>query len=214
MYRVSIGRIAFALCLGLVGCASPDENADDDQSIIVTKHAQDADFSKYTTFFLRGEIMTIDDEGEKVPLAENIATPLLETTSRNLEARGYTAAADKTTAELGVEMMYLDHVNTTYWCYSWWDPYYWGYPGWGYYPYYGWCDGAVWKSGALVTVITDLTVTTDTDPDAGAGGAGGGIGRLVPGIWFSGVYAVSLSTQQARDGIDQAFIQSPYVTNE
>ena len=206
MYRVSIGRIAFALCLGVLGCASPDENADDDQSIVVTRHAVDADgedradFSRFGTFHLRPTIKQVKD-GEIVDVDDAVATPLLEATSRNMEERGYVAEADPATAELGVEMLYLDQVNSAYYCYSWWDPYYWGYPGWGYYPYYGWCDGTVWKSGALVTVITNQAVPVDE-------------GKRIPGIWFSGVYAVSLSAQQAIDGIDQAFIQSPYIETD
>lgn len=206
MYRVSIGRIAFALCLSLVGCASPDENADDDQSIVITRHAVDdpdsdevrADFSKFSTYHLNPTINQVKD-GEIIPVQDTVAAPLLEATARNMEARGYEPVEDPAQAELGVQMIYLDQVNSTYYCYSWWDPYYWGYPGWGYYPYYGWCDGAVWKSGALVTVITNQSVPAEDS------------GKRVPGIWFSGVYAVSLSAQQALDGIDQAFIQSPYL---
>ena len=86
-----------------------------------------------------------------------------------------------------------------YW-YSW--PYY-GYPGWGwYYPPY--VSGASFQQGTLVWVMHDLRDTEDPgDPDA------------KPLINWIGALngAIQTSTTEAtiRNGIKQAFAQSPYI---
>jgi hypothetical protein len=206
--RVGQGVLVLAL---VGGCAAPPPESDRDQSIIITKHAPDADFAKYKTFYLRPEIRTLDDNGELAPVDPDKAQPLLDATESNLTKRGFTATT-KEKADLAVEMLYTEHISTTYWCYSWWSPYYWGYPFWGYYPYYG-CDATMWKSNMLSTTISDLTEARDNPDgglDAGAGGRGGATGNI-PGIWFSGVYGIALNAPQAIDGINQAFAQSPYI---
>jgi hypothetical protein len=207
--RVGLGVLALAL---FAGCASAPDEADRSQSIVITKFAPGVDFAKYRTFYLRPEIRTVDDDGELTPVSPSKAQPFLDATERAIEARGFTPA-NKDDADLGVEMLYTEHVSTTYWCYSWWDPYYWGYPPyWGYYPYYG-CDATMWQSNMLATSITDLSQgpsRPDVDGEAGGGGMNSTEDR-VTGVWFSGVYGVSLTSKDALDGINQAFTQSPYL---
>jgi hypothetical protein len=213
MYRALIGAVGACL---LVGCAAPpEESGSNDQSIVITKFAKGTDFGDYQTYYLRPEILTLNEDGDHEPLDEDTAEPLLEATRKNLEARGYVsvAEADRANADIGVQVMYGDQLNTAQWCYYWWDPYYWGYPGWGYYPYYGGCSTTVWKSGMLATVIVDLGVAREDGGDLGQGGAGGSGPNIdqVPGVWFSGVYGAGLTSKEARDGINQAFKQSPYL---
>ena len=64
----------------------------------------------------------------------------------------------------------------------------------------------------LSTTISDLTEARagSAGGEAGAGGQAGQ-GDKVPGIWFSGIYGIAITTPQAIDGIDQAFSQSPYI---
>jgi hypothetical protein len=216
--RLGQGVLVLAL---FGGCASAPDEADRAQSIVITKYAPGVDFGKYQTFYLRPEIRALDDNGELTPVSPSKAQPLLNATANNLTARGYTPAS-KGDADIGVELIYTEHISSTYWCYSWWDPYYWGYPPyWGYYPWYG-CDTTMWKSNMLSTTITDLTAQHPPaggrpGGEGGAGGEGGGSNGghnpadRVAGIWFSGVYGVSLSGQDALDGINQAFKQSPYL---
>jgi Domain of unknown function (DUF4136) len=208
MNLARVGRGIFLLAL-LAGCAAPPPDSDRDQSIVLTKHAHNVDFPQYKTFFLRPEIRTLDDSGELTPIDSAQAQPLLDATAQNLTARGFTATS-KDEADLAVEMLYTEHISTTYWCYSWFDPGYWGYPG-GYYPYYD-CSAAMWKSNMLSTTISDLLqARADTGAgDAGAGGQSGQAGQ-VSGIWFSGIYGIAITTQQAIDGVNQAFTQSPYI---
>jgi hypothetical protein len=209
--RIGQGILVLAV---LGGCASPPPESERDQTIVITKHAPDVNFGKYKTFYLRPEIRTLDDNGELAPVDDNKAQPLLNQTTNNLLARGFTVTT-KDKADLAVEMLYTQTISTTYWCYGWWDYYYWGYPGWGYYPYYG-CDTAVWKSNMLSTIISDLTEARDNlggGLGLGNGGAGGdgGLSHDIPGLWFAGVYGVALNGQQAIDGINQTYTQSPYL---
>ena len=206
--------IAIATWLAASCAAPPPEEDRVDESIVITKYAPGTDFGGFQTFHLRPEILTVSDErdGGLEPIDDAVARPLLDLTAQNLTSRGYQEVSDPAEADIGVQMMYADVLNSTYWCYSWYDYYYWGYPGWGYYPYYGGCTTSVWKSNMLATVITDLSEAKD-DPGLGGGGAGGGgpqFGQL-PGVWFSGVYGVSLNSADGRSGINQAFKQSPYL---
>jgi hypothetical protein len=228
MSRALIGRsVGIAASIGLAtwlapSCAAPPPEEDRvDDSIVITKYAPDTDFGEFQTYHLRPEILTVSDsrDGGLEPIDEDAARPLLDLTAKNLESRGYTAVANPAEADIAVQLMYADVLNSTYWCYSWYDYYYWGYPYWGYYPYYGGCTTSVWKSNMLATVIVDQTDAIENpNPGIGAGGAGGAgsgppFGQL-PGVWFSGIYGVSLNSADARDGINQAFKQSPYLRAE
>jgi hypothetical protein len=213
MSRAFFARVAAVVWLA-VGCAAPPPESERvDESIVITKHAPSIDFGSYQTYYLRPQILELDkdedEDGRPDFVEDDTAEPLLEQTRKNLEARGYVPANAPEEADLGVQMMYADKITTASWCYYWWDPYYWGYPGWGYYPYYG-CDYSAWQSSMLGTVLVDLQKAREDG--TGAGGEGGvGPQDLLPGIWFSGVYGASISSAEYRQGIDQAFKQSPYL---
>lgn len=221
MKRAPLGLGVAFLTGSLVSCAAPPAESERlDDAIVITKVAPKTDFSAFKTFYLRPEIRTLYDDGELEPVDDNKAQPVLNAVESNMLNRGF-VKADKQDADVGVEVLYVEHLNSASWCYSWWSPYYWGYPTWGYYPYWGSCDTAVWKSGMLATQMTDLTAARE-NPDGigggdggeggvGNGGSGGGGADIVHGIWFSGVYSVTPSQSDAVDGIHQSFKQSPYI---
>jgi hypothetical protein len=213
-----------------VGCspASPSDEALA-STIVVTKYAQNVNFGSYRTYYLRPEIREL--AGSVVPpLPDSVAQPLLAETNRQLTLRGYTAVsdADKQTADLAVEVVFIDAEWTSTYCYSWWDPYYWGYPYYPYYPYYGGCSAYTVQTNTLATTMVDVTKArddisqTDGGVVVGDGGPvlpdGGGLppgAKVVGGIWFSGVYGIAYSTADSVakgvDGIQTAFAQSPYL---
>jgi len=204
------------------GCSAPPPSETRlSESIVLTKHAPNADFGAYRSFFIRPEIRVLSDAETADPIEERYATPLLLQTTQNLIARGYEQVEVQADAELAVEMVYVRSVNSAVACYSWWDSSYWGYPGWGYYPYYGGCTTTAWRAGTLATMIVDLTpARNEAGGEGGAdgdGAAGAGPGeKLLSTIWFSGVYGVEpefkdATVERARQGIDQAFVQSPYL---
>jgi hypothetical protein len=210
-------RYGFAFSLLAGACAAPPPSSErTDETIVLTKYAEGVDFGDYATYHVRPDVLTTSADGGIEPLDPDDSAALVNATKSNLEKRGFDETPDPDQADIGVQLLYMDQINTSYWCYSWWDPYYWGYPYWGYYPYYGGCSTTVWKSGMLATVIVDLKAAREEGvgpgPGPGEGGASGGGGLFqVAGIWFSGVYGVSLTSKEARDGINQAFKQSPYI---
>jgi uncharacterized protein DUF4136 len=236
----SLSVLAFAGCY-----APPAPDSRFEESVVVTARDSQADFQKYQTFFIRPEVRMIDEGKEEGSAAETVpdvaAQPLLDATSQNLIDRGFRPAASKEEADLGVELVYLRAVYSATYCYDWyywWDYYYWGY--YYYYPY-GSCDTAAWRSGMMVTHMTDLETMGPAAPDLPAQlpttplptplpsdgttpPATGSItappsttATLRKGVWYSGIYGVEIDStsfvvSRAVDGIDQAFKQSPYLT--
>jgi len=220
-----LGLAALAIAGSISSCSSPPPpEARLSDSIVLTKHAPDASFGSYHTFFIRPEIRVLADGESADSIEDRYAAILLAETTQNLLARGYEQVDVKADAELAVEMVYVRSVNSGTACYSWWDAYYWGYPGWAYYPYYG-CTSTAWRVGTLATMIVDLTPARNEAggggeggaPDNEAGAAGAGPGEKLLGmIWFGGVYGVETgytesNVDRARHGIEQAFAQSPYL---
>jgi hypothetical protein len=201
-----------------MGCSEPTPSTEAvTDPVILTLQASGTDFGKYQTFFLRPQITSVDDSGATGSVDAQTAQPLLDTTQQNLVARGYRQVDRQSDADLAVEMLYAQSISNAVTCYSWWDPYYWGYPAYGYYPYYGSCDSTVWRSGLLATVIVDL-LPAKSGPSLTPGqvisdAAAPPPTNRVGGIWFSGVYGVELTSLDARTGIEQAFVQSPYLTS-
>jgi hypothetical protein len=219
MQRRLLLLAAAAVAGSLIGCsAPPPSEARLSESIVLTKHAPNANFGAYHTFFIRPEIRVLTEGEAADPIEEQYAAPLLAQTTQNLSLRGYEQVDAQADAELAVEMVYVRSINTGTTCYSWWDSSYWGYPGWGYYPYYGGCTNTAWRAGTLATMIVDLTPAQGASGEGGEGGeAGAGPGeKLLSTIWFSGVYGIEedykeSTAQRARQGIEQAFAQSPYL---
>jgi hypothetical protein len=209
----------------LAGCYYPpssDEQFED--SVVITSHDGVADFARYQTFFVRPAVRVLDEElleaaaaGEALlpeTVPDELASPLLEETRRQLLARGYREAAAVDEAELAVELVYARNISSDYYCYYWSDWAYWGYPSYNYYYPYS-CDTVTWRSGMLVTNVIDLTSVLAPDVAAPAASSNG---ALLRGVWFSGIYGAELESAayvvgRAVEGIDQAFEQSPYFSS-
>lgn len=202
--------------ISLVACyapPAPDERFED--SIVVTSRDDATDFGTFQTFFVRPDVRVLDEANLVVDpgvlpetLAPDTAAILVDQTTQNLIARGYQPAVTATEADLAVELVYARTIYTDYYCYYWSDWAYWGYPGYYYYYPYS-CDTASWRSGMLVTNAIDLR-------DAGpAPEVTPTTNSFLRGVWYSGIYGAEVDTnaflvQRAQEGIDQAFVQSPY----
>jgi hypothetical protein len=208
--------------LALAGCYSPP--GDDDrfkEPIVITSFDKSADFSSFKTFYIKPTVRVLDESDLQngtvaAPLDQSIAQPLIDQTQQNLIARGYTPADGPVGVDLAVELLYGRALYTSYYCYGWYDWGYWGYPGYAYYYPYS-CDTAAWRSGMLVTTVTDLKSATTNKQAIPSTPGGTALPGVLSGVWFSGVYGVEVDSasfvlQRALDGIDQAFEQSPYFT--
>jgi hypothetical protein len=230
--RVAAGILCGAVCQACYGTPVASERLE--QSVVVTARDGAADFAAFGTFFVRPDVRAFGDPepseevrsealpnsglGEPAPLPAEVAAPLVQATRENLLARGYTEAAGPELADLGVDLIYVRSLeDDDALCAYWGDWAYWGFPGWVYYAPYS-CSTAGWHAAMLVTHVTDLAraradaaaeaVPTAAAPDPSQG-------RVIHGVWFSGIYGVEVNsvgfvTSRAVAGVEQSFLQSPY----
>ena len=134
---------------------------------------------------------------------------IVGTVADRMEEAGYTRTDDKETADVGLQLSYVEKVtyfvgyNDPYWW--WYYPYYWTPGYWGdwlgwHYPYrvyYG------YTAGSLLIEMLDLEADQQS-------------GKKLPVIWDSYIGGLltsseSLNLQRTVDAVEQAFDQSPYL---
>lgn len=210
---------AFALAASLacvtggVSCLSyPDTSERLNEDIVLTRFDSNARFGSYSTFTIRPDVPLVDGSDSPKLIEDSAAATLVEAIARNMTARGYVRVDRTEPADLGIEISITTAVNTQRVCYSYgyyqgYGSPYWGYSGYSYYAPYG-CTTSAWTSGTVIIDLLDLRATATTG-DAGAAPS-------LDAIWLGAVYRV-LSTfapenlARAQTGIDQAFLQSPYL---
>lgn len=201
-----VAVFAFAACE-----KDPDMGKVDSQYLVYTNYDKQADFNKFSTYYLPDSILIIGNSAKPEYWKGAEAADILNAYSQNLEARGFMPAADKESADLGVQVSYVmsTYYFTDYGQPEWW----WGYPGywgsgyWGdwngwYYPY---AVNYSYSTNSFITELLDLTVAE-------------GAGKKLPVVWtsyMSGLaYSSSVNKTLAVNGVNQAFKQSPYLTNK
>ncbi len=205
---ILLAVFAFASCE-----KDPDMGKLDDNYLVYTNHDEKADF-KVPTFFLAPEILVINDSKEPEYLVGEGAEQILAAYTKNMEARGYTAATTKEEADLGLQVSYIEstYYFTDYnepewwWGYpSYWGPGYWG-GNWGggwHYPY------AVTYSYSTNSFLTEM-VNLNADQ---------GESKKLPIIWTSYLTGFDTGSKTvnrtlAVEAVNQSFSQSPYITNK
>lgn len=202
----------FFILVALAACEKdPDLDKVQDQVVTYTQYDKTENFGTARTYYLTDSILLINQSPDTTYLDKSISEPIISAMASNMNSRGYTRVTDKKTADLGLQLSYIE--STYYFAISdnpyWWDNYpaYWwpGYWGnwWGdwYYPYY---NVFSYSNGSLLTGMVDLrTTSTSTD-------------QKLRVVWQA--YSVGLlqgSKQQNIDnavaGVNQAFTQSPYI---
>ena len=201
-----VAVFAFAACE-----KDPDMGKVDSQYLVYTNYDKQADFNKFSTYYLPDSILIIGNSAKPEYWKGAEAADILNAYSQNLEARGFMPAADKESADLGVQVSYVmsTYYFTDYSQPEWW----WGYPGywgsgywgnWGgwYYPY---AVNYSYSTNSFITELLDLTVAEGAD-------------KKLPVVWtsyMSGLaYSSSVNKTLAVNGVNQAFKQSPYLTNK
>lgn len=221
-----VAAAALAAPLAVAACFSYPETRDRlDDDIVLTRFDPDAVFSSYATFSIRADVPLLDGSEEPSLLDAAASATLIEAVARNMVSRGYVRVDPSAAADLGVEIAITTEVNARQVCYPYGyrRSYYWGYPGYSYYAPWG-CSTSVWTSGTVFIDILDLRAAAAArppavDPDAGVPDAGtleNGLTRPLNAIWFGATYRVLSTTAPANvaravAGIDQAFVQSPYL---
>jgi hypothetical protein len=196
--------------LGLTACHPGTYEDVTETDLVATGYDKTADFGNYSTYAMPDSVVDISELAQGQPKAEDGIENeelILDAIATNLSERGYVRVEPDANPDLAV--VAFAYVSTTVgiWYPYPWDPY-WGWwpccypPGWGWYPpYYG--GSYSYDTGTLVIGMakTDLT------------GAPEG---KIPVIWTAALNGIlSSSTSQTgrriQNGIDQAFVQSPYL---
>lgn len=178
--------------------------------LVYTAHDTGTDFSAIDTYFLPDSILLIGGSDRTEYWKDESAQEIIATVAAAMDNAGYTCTYDKAAANVGIQMSYVEQVtyfvgyNNPYWW--WYYPYYWTPGYWGdwlgwHYPYgvyYG------YTAGSLLTEMLDLEADQQS-------------GKKLPVIWdsFAGGLLTgdsSLNLQRTLDAVEQAFVQSPYLS--
>jgi hypothetical protein len=205
-----------ALALLAIACQKePYPQDNDDEYLVYTAPAKDADFSQYRTFDIADSLLIIGQSSKPEYSQSNNALAIIQAFRTNMEKMGYIYTPSNSDADLGIQLTYMvkterfvQYYNDPYWWLDYpgyWSPGYWG-DWYGF--YYPRPMVYSYSTNALLADIVDLT-----SPE--------GAGRSLPIIWSSyiggpGSGNVYYDVQRMKSAVDQAFVQSPYLakTNE
>lgn len=201
-----LAAFAFASCE-----KDPDMDKMDNEYLVYTNYDKQANFKQFSTYYLPDSILIIGNTEKPEYWKGAEAADILAAYATNLEARGYTAATSKATADLGVQVSYIKstYYFTDYGQSEWWWNYpgYWGSNYWGnwggwYYPY---AVNYNYTTNSFLTEIINLTVEEGTT-------------KKIPVLWTSYMnglaYSSAVNKKLAINGVNQAFKQSPYLTKK
>lgn len=189
----------------------PDTSELSSDFVVYTNYDLDADFTSYGTFAMPENVGQITDNPNDSILDGELAEPLIEEVRQQLIARGYTEVSRDDNPELGVGMTVLK--NVTVWG-GWYPGGWWGYPGYGggcYYYYCGYYPGypgyyPVYYVSTTGSVVIELIDLENADIE----------NERLPVIWTNfnagALGSTSENMANALNSIDQAFLQSPYIS--
>jgi len=178
--------------------------------VVLTNFDSAANFKDYKTFVLPPYVGLISNTSSDSILDPQYGDTILGLIKSNLQARGYTEIPNDHQADLGVSVIALKEV--TIYTTGWYPGSWWGYPGggWCYWYYCGWYPWYppyyptyVAQTGSLIVELVDLKNITKP-------------GDKLDVIWtnWNGGALGSSNTnlQNALNSINQAFVQSPYIS--
>lgn len=197
-----------AVGMTLMSCQkSPDTDMLTNDYLVYTNYDTGTDFKAIKTFHVIDSILIIGNDEKASYWKNNNSQKIVNAYRAGLEGAGYTPAAEDEMADI---VLQLSYINTTYYYNTygsgpWWNYYpgYWNWGGWGwYYPY------SFTYSYSTGSIIGEL-VNTDA-PTA--------MNDKLTVIWNSYICGIlngnNLSLTRTLDAINQAFAQSPYLSNK
>lgn len=202
-----------AMLFILTGChKEPNSSDGGNEYLVYTSPSKDVVFSNYTTFDIADSVLVIGATPKPYYSKSENALSLVRQYKTNMEARGYTYAPSDPSADLGLQLTYIEHTDQyiqyndlPYWWLDYpgyWPAGYWGnWTGW-YYPYpitYS------YTTNALIADLVDLTPVVLEEDE-----------KPLTILWSSYIGGPSTSNintdvQRMVVSINQAFKQSPYL---
>ena len=201
LYIVAVG-------ITITSCQkSPDTDMLDNDYLVYTNYDAGTDFKSINTFHVIDSILIIGND-EKASYWNNSNSQKIVNAYRSaLERAGYSPAIDSEEPDV---VLQLSYINTTYYFNTygsgpWWNYYpgYWNWGGWGwYYPY------SFTYSYSTGSIIGELVNTNAPTPQ----------NDKLTVIWNSYICGLlngnNLSLTRTLSAIEQAFIQSPYLSKK
>lgn len=190
----------------MAGCRKePDLSTLSSNFVVQTDRDPAADFGSYKTFYISDTIAYLSSNKNDSILVDDNAKSVVNSIKDNLTQRGYTFVPHNGHPDLGINTVAIKDITVGvvypgyWWGYpGYWDPWYWGW----YYPYYyPWTTAYAITTGSVIVEMIDLkNVDANEKLDV---------------IWTinlnGALGSASTNTQLAINGINQAFVQSPYV---
>lgn len=181
-----------------------------DQLVVSTNYDKAADFQGYTTFSMSTD--TIGFVSNKNPndtiivqSKSDYPRAVLESVESNLSGRGFVRVGQNEDPDLRINVYVVNDFNLFQQVVypSYYYPSYYGY-GYGYGSYYGYpyVNTYATNTGSLVIEILDLKNITPENTV-----------KVIWSAYMGDVYSTIDLIKQSKEGIIQAFVQSPYLEN-
>lgn len=204
---ILLAVFAFASCE-----KDPDMGKLDDNYLVYTNYDKQANFKQFSTYYLADKILVINDKETPEYLEGEAAAQILAAYTTNMNARGYTPAATKEEANLGIQVSYI---KSTFYFTSYREPqWWWGYPGYWNTPYWGNWGGWYYPYAVNYSYSTNSFLSEIVNLEAEQGTS-----KKLPVLWTS--YLTGFETGSsainrtlAVNAVNQSFAQSPYLTNK
>ena len=206
------------IIVAFAGCYPGGAEYTSDTDIVITDYDEDFDFKSINTYYLADSINHIVPEGDEPDYSlDDFINGELE---RNLDNLGWTRLDSTSTEEPDVaivvattKIQYYNIYSMPWypgWGWGWYwkstdETQYWGYPGYGWgYPWYGSTYVTSYETGTIAWNLFDPDNVDEDD-------------EVIYLSWVGAINGVlGSSTSNTKDrisrGIDQAFRQSPYLS--
>jgi hypothetical protein len=194
----------------LVGCQTePEQVKLLDELVVATNYDTNADFSSYSTFAIPtdtiGFFSNTSNDTIITQQDEDYPRPVIEKIKANMNARGYTQVDRTQNPDLGVNIVVVNDfdifqqvVYPDYYGGGGYYSGYYGYNSWYGYPY---VNTYAYNTGVLIIEIVDLKNRTSNNNV-----------KVIWDAYLGDVYSTINLRTQTEKAIDQAFVQSPYLT--
>ena len=194
-----IAATLLAAALALTSCYPDYGLSVTDYDATATYHKPAATYGGYATFYLKDTVQHPLPPGTVDDITRIYDNTILTSVAANLEAAGYVRVLNPNSADLLVQ---ASMTRQDYMVYYGWGGWY----GWGWYwpPYYPPVYGYSYTTGTIVVDMADRLASEESDQ--------------VESIWMAilqglaGQTTTSQSDARIRNGINQAFHQSPYLS--
>lgn len=200
-----------AVIILAVACHKEPYTDSDNEYLVYTSPGKQITFTSFQTFDLADSLLIIGQSNKPVYSQSDNALALIQAVRTNMEKRGFIYTPDNPDADLGIQMTYV--IKTERYVQYYRDPYWWlDYPGywspgfWGNYTgfYYPYPVTYTFSTNSLMIDMVNLTVPR----------TGNEALEVVWSAYIGGPASTSTDydVNRMKASIDQAFVQSPYLT--